>query len=137
MNRGLLTHETGTLEKLIRGICKAFLCVLAVTLAFAGWNGRCYMPPDDAKRVLLPVVRHLVMQELASTGTVSDLDARLRTESPHLIGLDGYRVETKHSKDGYVIRIEPTGWCFCRPTYVLLDGGKRLKIIQPLIGRYE
>jgi hypothetical protein len=98
------------------------------------WAAECLLPSGGAARALVQVVRLVETQELAATGRVGDIDARLRSEKHHVIGLDHYRVLTRGTGVGYDVVIKPTGWCFCRATYILRAGGKELVVVKPLLG---
>ena len=130
----------GLLGSLIRWICLAILGLLAsVSVLYVSifvWEDRCGFPSDDALRVLVPIVKFTETQELAASGRVGDIDAALRSpKPPHVIGLDYYRIVTSKTSAGYVVTIKPTGWCFCRRTYVLRDGGKRLEVVPDFLNR--
>lgn len=110
--------------------------VAALGIAYAGfflWLAECDSPSGDADRVLLPAVRAFEMANLRSSGGVGNLDAKFRSRYPGLIGLDEYRVVTKKVAGGYDVVIEPRRWCFCRQTFVLHDGGRRLEVIDPAV----
>jgi hypothetical protein len=124
----------------IRWICLAVFGLLVTVGVFAlgvfVWVDKCNFPSDDALRVLVLVVKGIETRELAASGHVGDIDARLRSAPPpHIIGLDHYRVVTRKAASGYEIVIQPTGWCFCRATYILRDGGKQLQVIRPFLNR--
>jgi len=82
------------------------------------------------------IVRVTETRELARSGGLGDIDAELRSgPPPHIIGLDQYRVVVERVPSGWEVVIKPTGWCFCRSTFILKDNGKRVEIVSPLSGR--
>ena len=126
----------------VRWVSLVALGLLAVVSVFAlsifVWEDKCDEPSDEAQRVLIPVVKQIETQELAASGRVGDLDKRLRSgPQPHIIGLEYYRVLTRKTNAGFEVVIKPSGWCFCRPTYVLRQGGKQLEIVRPLLNRWN
>jgi hypothetical protein len=124
----------------IRWVCIGLLSLLAASaslaLVFFVWEVKCDEPMDEARRVLLPVVHSNEIQELARSGRLGDMDAALRSgPPPHVIGLDYYRVVVQATSKGYDVAIKPTGWCFCRRTFMLREDGKRMETISSLTGR--
>jgi hypothetical protein len=123
-----------------RWICIGFLTLFGAlattTLALFVWEAKCDEPMDQAQRVLLPLVKFNETQELAKSGRLGDMDAALRSgPPPHVIGLEYYRVVVQSSPKGYDVAIKPTGWCFCRRTFMLRENGKRMETISSLTGR--
>jgi len=128
--------------RLIRLVLLAALGLLAVVSVFLlslfVWDEQCNQPSRDAERVLITIVKLIEKQELEASGHVGDIDKRLRSgPPPHIIGLNHFRVLTRTTNAGYEVVIEPSGWCFCRPTYVLRQGGKQLEIVRPLLNRWR
>jgi len=108
--------------------------LLLVILGAAGivWVVKCSTPSGRALSSLVPAVGLVETQELAASGSLDALDAKLRTEFSHKLA--HYRIVTRAKGADHEVVIEPTGWCFCRATYVLHDGGKRLEVVEPLFG---
>jgi hypothetical protein len=126
----------GRLKAMFRSICifAAGLLVLALVLAAGGflWVSECSLPSSAALRSLVPGVRLAEAQELAATGRLDGIDAKLRAWYPG--GLRHYRVAVGKTGADYEVAVEPTGWCFCRATFILRHGGQDLEIIEPLLG---
>lgn len=124
------------LRSLLRRICiiAAGALVLAVVLYVGAivWALKCSLPSGRALSSLVPVVSLVETRELAASGNLDALDAKLKTEFSHK--LPHYRIVTRTNGVDHEVLIEPTGWCFCRATYVLHDGGKRLEVVEPLLG---
>ncbi|SPF54456.1 hypothetical protein SBA4_640017 [Candidatus Sulfopaludibacter sp. SbA4] len=126
-------------RRVIRRTYIALIILLAgfviTCLMFLVWEFKCDMPTDEAQRVLVWVVKVTETRELAKSGKLGDIDAGLRSgPRPHVIGLDHYRIVVRQTPDGYDVVIKPTGWCFCRSTFILRDNGKRLETVHPLSG---
>lgn len=126
----------GRLTAVLRCICifLARLLVLALVIA-AGtflWFAECSFPSSGALRSLVRGVRLAETQEMAATGRLDGLDAKLRAWYPD--GIRDYRVAVAKRGGEYEVVIKPTGWCFCRATYVLKHGGQELEIVAPLLG---
>jgi hypothetical protein len=124
----------------IRWICIGLLSLLAALSTMAHvlfvWETKCDEPMDEAQRVLVPLVKYNEIRELAKSGRLGDIDAALRSgPPPHVIGLDYYRVVVQAKPKGDDVAIKPTGWCFCRRTFMLRENGKRLETISSLTGR--
>ena len=121
-------------RKTARSILVVLGGVLAQLLVLAGiallFVIECVVPAGSAQRVLVRVVAIRAGQELARTGKLRDLDAELRSEYPHVIGLDRYKIIVQKTSDAYDVVIKPSSWCFCRPTFILHDGGRRLEVVQ-------
>ena len=119
------------LPRAVRVVCKTILgligllaAVLAIVLVLVT---KCVDPADGARRGLVTAVRITEKQELARTGRLGDIDAELRSgREAHTI-LQYYRIVVQKTSNGYDVVIKPTGWCFCRPTFILHDGGNRLQ----------
>ncbi len=111
----------------------AVLQVLAiigvVTMYECGW------PSSQAGRVLVRVVAITEKQDLRATGKVGDIDAKLRSGFPHLTLLDQYRIVVHKEASGYGVAVEPSGWCFCRDSFILHDGGERLEVVPSWLSR--
>ena len=99
------------------------------------WEVECQVPSDNLKRGFVMAVAHMEEAELRSTGTVGDLEAEIRSGYPGEPALNDYRVVTRRVKNGYDVLIEPRCWCFCRRTYAIHDGGRRIGGIVPILGR--
>jgi len=110
--------------------------VLAVVLYVGAvvWVAKCSLPSSGAARALVQTVRLIETHELAATGRLGDIDVKLRSEKHHVIGLDHYRILTRRRGVAYDVVIEPTGWCFCRATYILRAGGSEVEVVKPLLG---
>lgn len=108
--------------------------LLLVILGAGGivWVVNCSLPSGRALSSLVPVVRLVETRELAASGSLDALDAKLKAFFPHKLA--DYRVVTRVRGADHEVVIEPTGWCFCRATYVLHDGGARLEVVAPLLG---
>jgi hypothetical protein len=95
----------------------------------------CSWPSWEAGRVLVRVVAITEGRDFRATGRVGDIDAELRSEVPHLIGLDRYRIVVHKEVSGYEVAVEPSGWCFCRESFILHDGGKRIEVVPSWLSR--
>ena len=117
---------------LIRRICLALLGVVAVVTVYGVgmfvWEMKCSLPSSDAKRGLVLRVMRMEREELAASGRVGDIDGALRSPKQMAV-IDDYRVVTSKTSNGYVVTIKPTSWCFCRPTYIIRDGGRQLEVV--------
>ena len=124
------------LPRIIRRICRFMLGLFTVLAVIYGvllvFELKCDTPTEEAHRVLVKVVEITEKQELRKTGRLGDIDSELRSgPKPHIIGLDYYRVIVQKTSSGYDVVIKPTGWCFCRATFILHDGGDRMEVVYP------
>ena len=120
-------------------VLKILLGLFASTCLFVFiavvWEAECRAPSDDLKRGFVMAVAEIEEAELRSTGTVGDLEAQIRSAYPGAPALNDYRVVTRRVKNGYDVLIEPRSWCLCRRTYAIHDGGRKLVVIVPILGR--
>ena len=123
------------LPKFTRRRRVALICVIAAValtgLAILIFEFECDSPTEDAHRVLVPVVDMIRRQQLERTGKIGDIDAELRLRYPGVLGLNRYRVIVQQTPHGEDVIVRPSTWCFCRATFVLHEGGKRLEILMP------
>ena len=106
------------------------LAVIGVVLEY-----ECDWPSSQADRVLVRVVAITEEQDLRATGKVGDIDAKLRSERQHVIGLDHYRIVVRKEGSGYEVAVEPSGWCFCLYSFILHDAGKRTEVFPSWLSR--
>jgi hypothetical protein len=107
--------------------------VLFVGIIFIGammvYQNECMFAGHDAM-ILAIAAGRLEVEQLTKFGRIDDLEPMLRSDTrcpPCARYLNEYRVLNRQVAGGYEVVIEPRRWRFCRPTYVLVENGKRLK----------
>jgi hypothetical protein len=124
---------------LLRTICLVLVALvataLAVIISVLVWEIKCSAPSGNAARVLVPIVKMTMTRRLAMKGSDGDTDAELRALYASVPQIKEYRIVIKPDSGDVVV--EPTGWCFCRQTFILQDGGKRVQRISPLLSFQE
>ncbi len=112
-------------------VCLLILMAVAASVlsGAAIYHAECVAPKEEAWRILVPRVKFLAKAELEKTGTLDGIDRILRKP-----GGDGalpgkYRVYVRHAQSGDEVVIEPRHLSICRPTFILSDHSRNLKVI--------
>jgi hypothetical protein len=98
-------------------------------LGSAAYYAECRDVGEEAHRILVPMVKNFAMHEFVTSGTAAHVAQKFDADIAGPRILKKYRVYSRQTTAGEEVVVQPWHLCFCRPTFILHDHAKEMKIL--------